>query len=113
MEPVTISTALWQILTMIAGACMTFFAGWSLYLRKQDKEKINTMAEKLSKIENTYATDTRVRELIREEIQSVREEVHEVKVTLANIQVTLQAIRDAQNEEKGFRRAMDALEKGK
>ena len=110
MEPETM-TALSDFGLLVAGVVMTFISSWILYLRKKDKELMEGMSVRLNTLENKYVTEQRVRELIREELLPISQETHEIKSTLGTILSTLQRILDTQAEERGFRRAMDALEK--
>lgn len=107
MEPVVTSAALWQVILLFIGAAISFFSGWSLYLRKKDKDHLDKLGDKVNTLENKYVTEQRVRELIREELLPISNETHEIKATLNLIQTTLSQILIAQAEERGRRRAMD------
>lgn len=94
------------IITVFGG-----LAGFVVWLRKRDIQRLDEMTEKVGRIESTYATDNRVREIVREEVQDLKQEVKSINTTLQHIASTLSAVRDVQQEEKGYRKAIEAMNK--
>jgi len=110
---------IYTLIAVIASAIL----GYGFQLRMKDKQKEEQDKEMLAKelfdlkerflmLEQKSVNESRVRELIREELRPLSEDMHEIKGTLMTVLGVVQTLQLAEAESRGFRRAYDRRQEG-
>lgn len=111
-----------QVALTLGGGILTATLGYIYNLRLKDKQEmkdkfkeydgeIEMFRDRATKLEARLVTENRVREIVREELAPISADIHEMKNSVQSVLSLVQKLEISMAEERGFRRALDKVNK--
>jgi archaellum component FlaC len=71
----------------LVGVVVSSFIGYLLWLKRQDKLKLDRLSDRVTKLENNTVTEDKVRDIIGQEFGSFKEDLLELRATIKELTV--------------------------
>lgn len=98
-----------ELSAWIIKALLTTAVGLIAWWVKKDKDKIESYGERLIKLESEAVTESRTREIFKEEIYPIIAETRSIRTTLDGISSEINNAKVIAAENSGYLRAMTEL----